>query len=102
MASCTPAIRPWASCAVGRALHRDLVGTRTVLTAAHCVTLGNEHTFTTDDGTIYRSLDVHRHPGFDPDPEVLSSNDVALIVLDGSPPITPEPSPPALPFWAWS
>lgn len=66
-----------------------LIGTRTVLTAAHCVTPGNEHTFTTDDGTVYRSLDVHRHPSFDPDPDVLSSNDVALVVLGGAPPITP-------------
>src|ERR1044071_2981532 len=58
-----------------------LIGKRTALTAAHCITAsGERNTFCTDghcmDGTAYR------HPGFSDDD--LDDSDVAVVRLDGN------------------
>jgi hypothetical protein len=68
-----------------------LVGAKTVLTAAHCVKLGNEHTFETgSESYVSRAKDaIVVHEDWDPDPTKLSLHDIALVLLETAPAITP-------------
>lgn len=68
-----------------------LVGTRTVLTAAHCVLPGNQHTFEAE-GQSYVSRakeGVVVHPQWQPDPTKLSLHDIALVLLETAPQVEP-------------
>jgi secreted trypsin-like serine protease len=65
-----------------------LVGKKTLLTAAHCITVGQSHVFHLDTGATYAAAYVIPHPQWDPDPQVLA-NDIAIIILASEPPITP-------------
>lgn len=65
-----------------------LIGKKTVLTAAHCVSPGASHTFTTDDGVKHLSAKVVRHPSYN---SYQITNDVAVIILQTEPAIAPMP-----------
>jgi secreted trypsin-like serine protease len=58
-----------------------LVGKKTVVTAAHCVSVGYSHTFTVG-GTAYKSAKVVRHPQYS---SYGYSNDIAVIILQDAP-----------------
>ncbi len=65
-----------------------LIGKKTVLTAAHCVSPGASHTFTTDDGVKHLSAKVVRHPSYN---SYQITNDVAVIILQTEPAVAPMP-----------
>ncbi|MBW2737053.1 MAG: trypsin-like serine protease [Deltaproteobacteria bacterium] len=65
-----------------------LVGSKTVLTAAHCVTEDSGFTFETE-GVTYEVSRVMRHPGFVIDPHAISLDDIALLSLATAPVVEP-------------
>ena len=65
-----------------------LVGKQTLLTAAHCISPGDKHTFITDDGKQYPATQYVRHSGWNPnDPNL--PDDIALLRLAAAPPVKP-------------
>jgi secreted trypsin-like serine protease len=58
-----------------------LIGKKTVVTAAHCVSVGYSHTFTVG-GQAYTSAKVVRHPQYS---SYGYSNDIAIIILQTAP-----------------
>jgi hypothetical protein len=62
-----------------------LVGTKTVLTAAHCVEVGGQHRFFLEN-KFWSVTSVARHPSYDPQ---RAENDVAVVKLESKPPVTP-------------
>jgi hypothetical protein len=63
----------------------SLVGSRTVLTAGHCVVPGEAHYFLVD-GKAWSVRETQRHPLYS---TKHLGNDVALVVLDQAPPVKP-------------
>jgi hypothetical protein len=62
-----------------------LVGKKTVLTAAHCIKPGSSHTFHVG-GQSYTAAQTIRHPQYN---GYSLTNDIALVLLQSAPPITP-------------
>lgn len=62
-----------------------LVGKKTVLTAAHCVSPGSAHTFHVE-GQKYPSASAVRHPSYS---SSAKQYDVAVVLLQTEPPVTP-------------
>jgi len=61
-----------------------LVGQKTVLTAAHCVKYQDPSYYKFKvEGASYAAASVHRHPQYN------GSYDIALVILQSSPPIAP-------------
>lgn len=58
-----------------------LVGKKTVVTAAHCVSPGWSHTFTVG-GQAYKSASVHRHPKYN---SYQLTYDIAVVMLQDAP-----------------
>jgi MYXO-CTERM domain-containing protein len=62
-----------------------LIGKKTVLTAAHCVSPGSTHTFTTDDGKKYTGS-AYRHEKYN---DYQINDDVAVVILSSEPAVAP-------------
>ena len=64
-----------------------LVGKKTLLTAAHCISVGKTHVLYLG-GATYPAAKVTPHPQWDPDPQSLA-NDIGVVTLASEPPVTP-------------
>ena len=62
-----------------------LVGSKTVLTAAHCIETGQSHVFYVGSGS-YTAASTHPHPQFN---NVTKAHDIALLKLSTAPSVTP-------------
>jgi hypothetical protein len=63
-----------------------LVGQRTLLTAAHCIHPGEVHIVCFDNQTTYKPKSLVPHSGWN---STTLENDIAVVLLDTPPPITP-------------
>ncbi len=62
-----------------------LVGSKTVLTAAHCIKVGSTHIFHIG-GRTYSAAQAIQHPQYDHNTVI---NDIGLVLLSSAPPIAP-------------
>ncbi len=64
-----------------------LIGSKTVLTAAHCIQTGKSHVFYVG-GSSYTATSTTFHNGFNP---TTKDNDIAIVTLATAPTVTPTP-----------
>lgn len=79
-----------------------LIAPQVAITAAHCIVLTRRDGIDTygyglgaTGGEVFRAARVHVHPGYDPDGAERYRHDVAVLILESTPPVTPVEIAPA-------